>query len=106
MGGQFFAPLQRMASHDPLAGALNLPGSHTYANQQNQRLENASLNQGTYSGAAPTLAGANAGYLGNGPGSVPGRVNAPIGTSYVAAAQGASQNPVPRPVAPTNYGGW
>lgn len=106
MGGSFFAPLQRMASHDPLAGALNLPGSHTYANQQNARLQGLTNVQGTYSGVAPSLAGANAGYVGNGPGSILGRRDAPVGTNYVAAAQGASANPVPRPVTPTNFGGW
>jgi hypothetical protein len=85
MGGSFFAPLQRLASHDPLAGALNLPGSHTYANYQNQRLMNSPYSINTpYQGAAATLAGANAGYQAGGPGANVGSVNAPITKPYIA----------------------
>ena len=63
--GTFFS---KVASVDPLAQALHLPGADKYAQQQ------ASQNAGTsaygpYTGVAPTLAGANAGYAAGGPGS-------------------------------------
>lgn len=91
MGGQFFAPLQKLASHDPLAGALNLPGSHTYANYQNNRLMNVPNSINTpYGGVAATLAGANAGYQAGGPGARPGAVNVPIMPTYTGAARNAT----------------
>jgi hypothetical protein len=63
--GTFFS---KVASVDPLAQALHLPGADKYAQQQ------ASSNAGTsaygpYTGVTPTLAGANAGYVAGGPGA-------------------------------------
>jgi hypothetical protein len=90
MSGQFFAPLQHLANDDPLAKTLNLPGSHTYANQQNQDIENMSMGQGGYAGVAPTLAGANAGYAAGGPGSTFGQTNAPVENAFMANAAGTA----------------
>lgn len=60
--GTFFS---KVASYDPLAQALHLPGAGKYDQQQtrdsiNEQSANASL---PYAGQTPTLAGANAGYL-------------------------------------------
>lgn len=60
----FFA---KIASVDPIAQALHLPGYNTDVKAQ----ANAHLpaSSGPYSGATPTLAGANAGYAPGGPGA-------------------------------------
>jgi hypothetical protein len=50
----------QLASHDPLANKLNLPGAHGYANWQHP----SGGTSGPYAGVAPSLAGANAGYGG------------------------------------------
>jgi hypothetical protein len=63
----------KLASIDPLAQALNLPGAHKYA--QNQAQANAGAtdtNGGAYTGVNATLAGANAGYKPGGPGATIG----------------------------------
>jgi hypothetical protein len=67
MGGNNF--FSKIASVDPIAQALHLPGYNAYAKAQ----ANAHLpgSNGPYSGIAPTLAGANAGYAPGGPGSNP-----------------------------------
>lgn len=66
----FFA---KIASMDPLAQALNLPGAHKYAQAQAQsEAGRAGASGGPYTGVAPTLAGANAGYSPGGPGSTVG----------------------------------
>jgi len=67
MGGNNF--FSKIASIDPIAQALNLPGAHSYANAQ----ANAHLpgSNGPYTGVTPTLAGANAGYAPGGPGANP-----------------------------------
>lgn len=66
----FFA---KLASIDPLAQALNMPGAHKYAQAQAQTAAGQTdTNGGAYTGVAPTLAGANAGYAPGGPGSTPG----------------------------------
>ena len=49
----------KLASIDPLAQALNLPGAHKYAQAQAQDVQ---TNPGPYAGTTPTLADANAGY--------------------------------------------
>src|SRR5712664_1529746 len=65
MGGNNF--FSKIASIDPIAQALNLPGAHSYANAQaNAHLPSSS---GPYSGVAASLAGANAGYAPGGPGA-------------------------------------
>jgi hypothetical protein len=65
--GTFFS---KMASFDPLAHALHLPGANKYEQlQASQAAGNSS--RGPYQGVAPTLAGANAGYAAGGPGSNP-----------------------------------
>ena len=68
MGGSnsnFFA---KVADVDPVAQALHLPGSGA---AQKGRLDraNAANSTGPYTGVAPTLAGANAGYVPGGPGA-------------------------------------
>jgi hypothetical protein len=66
----FFA---KLASVDPLAQALNLPGAHKYAQSQAQdRAGQTDTNGGAYTGVNATLAGANAGYAPGGPGATPG----------------------------------
>ena len=68
----FFA---KLASVDPLAQAMDLPGAHKYAQAQAQRDAGATdTNGGAYTGIDPTLAGANAGYRPGGPGATPGFV--------------------------------
>jgi hypothetical protein len=66
MGSGFFG---KIASIDPVAQALHLPGYNSYAKQQ----ANAHLpgSNGPYTGVTPTLAGANAGYAPGGPGADP-----------------------------------
>lgn len=49
----------KLASVDPLAQALDLPGAHKYAQAQAQDVQ---TNAGPYAGTTPTLADANAGY--------------------------------------------
>lgn len=49
----------KLASVDPLAQALNLPGAHKYAQAQAQDVQS---NAGPYAGQTPTLAAANVGY--------------------------------------------
>lgn len=49
----------KLASVDPIAQALNLPGAHKYAQAQAQDVQS---NAGPYAGQTPTLAAANAGY--------------------------------------------
>lgn len=66
--GTFFS---KVASVDPLAQALHLPGANKYAQQQASADAGTSA-YGPYTGVAPTLAGANAGYAANGPGATPG----------------------------------
>lgn len=63
--GTFFS---KVASVDPLAQALHLPGSNKYAQQEAQDA-NSTGAVGPYAGVAPTLAGANAGYAPGGPGA-------------------------------------
>jgi hypothetical protein len=63
--GSFF---QKMASYDPLAHALHLPGANKYEQQQ-ASAANGRSGGGPYAGVTPTLAGANAGYAPNGPGA-------------------------------------
>jgi hypothetical protein len=63
----------KLASIDPLAQALNLPGAHKYAQSQAQDAAGQTdTNGGAYTGIAPTLAGANAGYAPGGPGATVG----------------------------------
>lgn len=66
----FFA---KLASVDPLAQALHLPGSNKYAQQEAQDA-NSTGAVGPYAGVTPTLAGANSGYAPGGPGSNPNYV--------------------------------
>jgi hypothetical protein len=71
MGSDNF--FSKIASIDPLAQALNLPGAHKYAQSQAQaRAGQTDANGGAYTGVAPTLAGANAGYAPGGPGATVG----------------------------------
>ncbi len=74
----------KIASIDPIAQSLDLPGSHSYANSQQQAQQQAAIANGLgpYSGVAPSLAGANAGYVQGGPGAKPGW------QPYVPSSQG------------------
>ena len=69
--GSFF---EKVASVDPVAQALHLPGSTSYENSQMQQQQQAAQANGLgpYARVAPTLAAANAGYVQGGPGATPG----------------------------------
>ena len=99
--GSFF---EKVANNDPLAGALNLPGSQSqYATNENNAAQSYFNTLKPYQNVAPTLAAANAGYVAGGPGSNPGAVNAPTASqtapttdyrqamAYTQAAQQAAQ---------------
>ena len=80
MGGDNF--FSKVASMDPLARALHLPGSDKYAQAVAQRNAGATdVNGGAYTGIAPTLAGANAGYAPGGPGAAPNWQQINLGNS-------------------------
>jgi hypothetical protein len=71
MGSDNF--FSKIASIDPLAQALDLPGAHKYAQSQAQDAAGQTdTNGGAYTGVNATLAGANAGYAPGGPGATPG----------------------------------
>lgn len=71
MGSNNF--FSKIASMDPLAQALNLPGAHKYAQQQGRdEAAKAGASAGPYTGVQATLAGANAGYAPGGPGATVG----------------------------------
>lgn len=81
MGSSNF--FSKIASIDPLAQALDLPGAHKYAQQQAQdEAGKAGASGGPYQGVQATLAGANAGYAPGGPGATVGW------HQYVPHAQG------------------
>jgi hypothetical protein len=87
-GNNFFA---KLAQHDPLAQALHLPGYNAAAGAQATRAAgNSPFAAGPYTGVAPSLAGANAGYAAGGPGSNPGVTTMPGANPYVAAARTAA----------------
>jgi hypothetical protein len=68
MGGDNF--FSKLASVDPLARALHLPGSDKYAQAVAQRNAGATdVNGGPFTGIAPTLAAANGGYTAGSPGA-------------------------------------
>lgn len=75
MGSNFFS---KVASIDPLAQALNLPGAHKYAQAQAQDVQ---TNAGPYAGITPALADAQGGYALSGPhaqvGWTPNQASAP-----------------------------
>jgi hypothetical protein len=71
MGSDNF--FSKLASIDPIAQALHLPGSNKYAQSEAERA-NSAPDPGPYNGIAPTLAGANAGYAPGGPGANPNYV--------------------------------
>lgn len=64
MGSTSF--FSKLASYDPLAQGLDLPGAHKY---QNTLVNRVGPDQGPYTGVQATLAGANSGYAANGPGA-------------------------------------
>lgn len=65
--GTFFS---KIASVDPLAQALHLPGSTKYAQlEQSQNAGSSAANGGPYTGVTPTLAAAAQGYQAGGVGS-------------------------------------
>lgn len=101
----FFA---KIASIDPIAQALRLPGYQTHARAQAEAHLPGS--NGPYTGVTPTLAGANAGYLPGGPGANPwtqpqpwhqgglfglaqGLAGDVAGTSFGAQPQFSTQSP-------------
>lgn len=57
MGANSF--FSKLASNDPLAKSLNLPGAHGWDNRHNV----GNIPPTPYSGVEPTLADANAGYV-------------------------------------------
>jgi hypothetical protein len=82
----------KLASADPLAQALNLPGAHKYAQAQAQDVQ---TNPGPYAGQTPTLAAANAGYApgstaqGATPGWTPNQATSP-GNAFFGLLQKAA----------------
>ena len=90
----------KLASIDPLAQALNLPGAHKYAQAQAQDVQ---TNAGPYAGQTPTLAASKEGYTPGGPtaqaGWTPNQATSP-GNSLFGKLQGAanvSGNATPQP---------
>ena len=75
----------KLASIDPIAQALNLPGAHKYAQAQAQDVQS---NVGPYAGQTPTLAAANVGYApgttaqGATPGWTPIQATAPGNSAF------------------------
>jgi hypothetical protein len=80
----------KVASIDPLAQALNLPGAHKFAQSQAQDVQ---TNAGPFAGKTPTLADANAGYAPGSAGATvgwtPNQATVP-GNSLFGAAQRAA----------------
>lgn len=66
MGSNNF--FSKMASYDPLAHALHLPGANKYAQAQTSAAAGQS-GGGPFAGVTPTLAQANAGYAPGTPGA-------------------------------------
>lgn len=65
--GTFFS---KIASVDPLAQALHLPGASKYAQlEQSKNAGGSAANGGPYTGVAPTLAAASEGYVPGGTGA-------------------------------------
>ena len=96
--GTFFSKLLSM---DPLAQALDLPGSHKYAQDQAEKdAESSAANGGPYTGVAASLAGANAGYAPGGPGSNPNWQpwTPHVNTNFFQQAANLSGNLTPQPV--------
>jgi hypothetical protein len=97
--GTFFS---KVASMDPLANALHLPGADKYRQQQaSANAGSSAINAGPYQGVAPTLAGANAGYAAGGPGAQAGwrpfTPSAPGGFFNRFASWSAQNTPNPYP---------
>src|SRR5579859_5779110 len=101
--GTFFS---KLASYDPLAHALHLPGASKYEQLQASQA-NGNSSTGPYQGVTPTLAGANAGYAAGGPGANQGYVPwtmPKIGSAWLnfAASQGSK---MPSPWGPQDNSG-
>jgi hypothetical protein len=95
MGSNSFFSM--LANHDPLAQALHLPGAGKYA--QSQARGNIAPGTGPYAGQPATLAGANAGYVGNAPGA-----NSGMGLPANPYAAAAGQRPAG--IAPPQQVSW
>lgn len=104
----------KLASVDPLAQALHLPGSNKYAQAEaSQDAGTSAANGGPYSGKTATLAGANGNYAPGGPGSNEGwqqwAPTAPGGIFGAAqrissAVGGTTPNPIGGSFFPNNPG--
>ena len=100
--GTFFS---KMASYDPLANALHLPGANKYAAQQASQDAGRSA-YGPYTGVTPTLAGANAGYAPGGPGANAGYTPwTPTGLSGLQKFAATSGQVTPNPYGWQSAGG-
>jgi hypothetical protein len=102
MGNSNF--FSKVASIDPLAQALDLPGAHKYAQAQAQDVQS---NVGPYAGQAPTLAAANVGYAPGttAQGATPGwnPINATAsGNKLFSGLQSVANNPVVQGAFATN----
>lgn len=98
MGSNNF--FSKLASMDPLAQALNLPGAHKYAQQQaRDEAGKAGASGGAYTGVDATLAGANAGYAPGGPGATVGwhQYQAHDPSNFFQKAANVSGNATPQP---------
>lgn len=94
MGSNNF--FSKLASYDPLAHALHLPGANKYMQSQATAAAGQS-GGGPYTGAAPTLAAATAGYVPGGPGSDPGYkpfVMPTVGTGWQRFSQTFNNDPI------------
>ena len=107
--GTFFS---KLASVDPLAQALHLPGATKYR-QQAARNDAGTSGGGPYAGVTPTLAGANAGYLPGGPGAnehwqqwAPHAPGGALGFAqhFASAVGGTTPNPADGNFMPSNPG--
>lgn len=87
--GTFFS---KVASYDPLAHALHLPGANKYEQlQASQAAGQSGANGGPYTGQAPSLSAAAGGYAPGGPGSNVGwapYVSPQIGNGFQRFASG------------------
>jgi hypothetical protein len=100
MGSDNF--FSKVASIDPLAQALHLPGSQKYAQAVAQRNAGATdVNGGAYTGIAPTLAAANAGYTPGGPGAPVGWQQANLGSTpgWMNSFRNINSGIIPSPIA-------
>jgi hypothetical protein len=98
MGSNNF--FSKLASYDPLAHALHLPGANKYMQSQATAAAGTS-GGGPYAGVAPTLAASAGGYAPGGPGSNPDWkpfVMPTVGTGWQRFSQTFNNDPLAKAV--------